>query len=109
MRRRNAHSAVLPLISGFERDASSRMRWPGIICTAHLVVMRQRLFNCEVITLVIASYLISLGVLILAKVFISPAAEKTPVAWEYYGFLSLAMGLVSGGVFWLIRRLLNKQ
>ncbi|MGC9943678.1 MAG: hypothetical protein ABSE48_17775 [Verrucomicrobiota bacterium] len=70
--------------------------------------MRDQLINCEVIALVIASYLSSLGVLILLEVFASPAEDKAARAWEYYGFLSLALGLISGSVFWLIRRIINR-
>jgi hypothetical protein len=72
-------------------------------------MVRKRLFNCEVIALLTASYLVATGLQILAEVFLSTPAEKVSAAWEYYGFLLLAMGLISGSIFWLIRRFLNKK
>ncbi|MGA2867654.1 MAG: hypothetical protein ABSF34_00645 [Verrucomicrobiota bacterium] len=75
----------------------------------HFVMVRKRLFNCEVIALLTASYLIAIGLQILAQVFLPTQAERVPAAWEYYGFLLLALGLISGSIFWLIRRFLNKK
>jgi hypothetical protein len=72
-------------------------------------VMRERLFNYEVVALVISGYLVSFGVLTFAELLASPPGEKVPVAWEYCGLISLAVGLISGTVFWLIRRFLNKN
>lgn len=59
--------------------------------------------------LIIASYLISVGALIFVQVFASTPEDKVSIAWEHCGFISLAMGLGSGTIFWLIRRFLNKK
>ena len=72
-------------------------------------MVRKRLFNCEVIALLTASYLVATGLQILGEVFLSTPEEKASATWEYYGFLLLALGLISGSIFWLIRRFLNKK
>jgi hypothetical protein len=72
-------------------------------------MVRKRLFNCEVIALLTASYLVATGLQILGEVFLSTPEEKASATWEYYGFLMLALGLISGSIFWLIRRFLNKK
>jgi hypothetical protein len=71
-------------------------------------MVRKRLFNCEVIALLTASYLVATGLQILAEVFLSTLAEKAAGIGEDYGFLLLALGLISGSIFWLIRRFLNQ-
>jgi hypothetical protein len=90
------HAAGLRICQGWD--------YSGI----HFVMVRKRLFNCEVIALLTASYLVVTGLQILAEVFLSAPEEKASATWEYYGFLSLALGLISGSIFWLIRRFLNK-
>ena len=74
----------------------------------HLIMARKGLFNCEVIALLTASYLIAIGLQILAEVFLPTQAGKVSATWEYCGFLLLALGLISGSIFWLIRRFLKK-
>ena len=100
--------AFLPVLLAVEHEADTDEIGPALFMLPS-VVMRERLFNCEVMALIIASYLISVGVLIFVEVFASPPEDKVPIAWEYCGFISLAMGLISGSVFWMIRRFLNKK
>jgi uncharacterized membrane-anchored protein len=70
--------------------------------------MKTRLFNYEVITLVIASCLLSLGTVTLVQVLLSPMENHLAKMWEFCGLSSLVLGMVSGGIFWLIRRFLNR-
>jgi hypothetical protein len=71
--------------------------------------MKDKLFNYEVIALVIASCLVSLGAMTLVQVFILPLENHLRMIWERCGFSALGLGLVSGSIFWLIRRAINKQ
>ncbi len=71
--------------------------------------MRTKLFNCEVIALVIASCLLSLGIVASVQAIVTPVRNQITELWEHCALLSLALGLISGSAFWLIRRFLNRM
>jgi hypothetical protein len=106
---RNTREALRQAILPVKHAAGLRRCQGWDYSGIHFVMVRKRLFNCEVIALLTASYLVATGLLILAEVFLSTSDEKASATWEYYGFLSLALGLISGSIFWLIRRFLNKK
>ena len=101
----------IPSKSGGTGLQKAEEKWVSLLGTIYAFLvqpMRQRLFNCEVIALISGSYLTSLGVIILLEVFTSPSEDKWAKVWEHCGFLSLAVGLMSGSIFWLIRRSIHK-
>jgi hypothetical protein len=87
--------------------ADNQMNRAGIIAM-HFKVMKDRLFNCEVIALVIAGYWILHGVVLFVGALAPLPADQVPQVWVHHGFLSLTVGLFSAGIFWLVRHFLNK-
>jgi hypothetical protein len=72
------------------------------------MVMKEKLFNYEIISLVIACFSTLLGVVIFLDVFVAPPANDLATGMEHWGLGAIIFGLINGIIFWPIRRLLNR-